>query len=171
MKKNSIQKLVIAALLAAMTCVATMVIKFPIQATGGYINLGDGISIISGMVMGPVYGAAAAGIGSALADLFSGYAVYAAATFVIKGAMAVLAGFIVKNVCKERLPKVLLASFAAELIMVGGYLFFESVILGLGAAALEGVLGNAIQALGGLVTTAVILPVVKRLDVQSFREK
>ena len=171
MKRNSIQKLVISALLAAMTCVATMIIKIPIQATGGYINLGDGVAIISGIIMGPVYGAAAAGIGSALADIFSGYAVYAAATFVIKAAMAALAGIIVKNVCKARFPKVLLAGALSELVMVGGYLVFEALILGMGIAAVQGVLGNAIQAAGGLVTAAVLFPVVKRLNVQSLREK
>ena len=41
MQTKKTLKLVMAALLAAMTCVATMVIKIPIAATGGYINLGD----------------------------------------------------------------------------------------------------------------------------------
>lgn len=41
MQTKKTLKLVMAALLAAMTCVATMVIKIPITATGGYINLGD----------------------------------------------------------------------------------------------------------------------------------
>ena len=55
-------KLVIAALMASMACVATMVIKIPIPATGGYINLGDSIVLLSGVVLGPLYGGLAAGI-------------------------------------------------------------------------------------------------------------
>ena len=54
-------KLVIAALMASMACVATMVIKIPIPATGGYINLGDSIVLLSGVVLGPLYGGLAAG--------------------------------------------------------------------------------------------------------------
>ena len=58
--KNKTLRLVMAALLAAMTCVATMVIKIPITATGGYINLGDCIVLLSGILLGPLYGGLAA---------------------------------------------------------------------------------------------------------------
>lgn len=40
----------------------------------GYVNLGDCAVLISAWMLGPLYGGAAAGIGSALADLLSGYA-------------------------------------------------------------------------------------------------
>ena len=39
-EKNATQKIVIAALLAALTCVATMIIKIP-SPLKGYLNLGD----------------------------------------------------------------------------------------------------------------------------------
>ena len=78
---NKTLRIVLTALMAAMACVATMVIKIPIPATGGYINLGDSIVLLSGVVLGPVYGGLAAGLGSALADLRGGYGVFAPATF------------------------------------------------------------------------------------------
>ena len=80
-------KLVIAALTAAMTCIAMMVIKIPIPATGAYINLGDCIELLSGVVLGPLYGGIATGLGSALADLLDEYVAFAPATFVIKAIM------------------------------------------------------------------------------------
>ena len=43
------------------------------------------------LLLGAVLGFLAAGLGSALADLFSGYVVYAPVTFVIKGLMAFIA--------------------------------------------------------------------------------
>lgn len=70
--------------MASMACVATMVIKIPIPATGGYINLGDSIVLLSGVVLGPLYGGLAAGLGSALADLLGGYVAFAPATLYIK---------------------------------------------------------------------------------------
>ena len=82
--KEKTRKLVTAALLAALTCVATMVIKIP-SPLHGYLNLGDGVVLLAGWVLTPGYGFLAAGLGSALADLISGYLIYAPATFLIKG--------------------------------------------------------------------------------------
>ena len=79
MKKNT-RTLVIAALLAALVCVATMVVKIP-SPLKGYINLGDCMVLLSGWLLPPVFSFLAAGIGSALADVFSGYFVYAPVTF------------------------------------------------------------------------------------------
>ena len=64
-------------MLAALICVATMVIKIP-SPLNGYINLGDCIVLLSGWLLSPVYGFMAAGLGSALADLFAGYVTYCA---------------------------------------------------------------------------------------------
>ena len=52
----------------------------------------------------PLYGFLAAGLGSALADIFSGYAIYAPATFLIKGLM-VLAAYCIYNVLNRKINK------------------------------------------------------------------
>ena len=70
MTNQNIKKLVTAALLAAMTCVATMIIKIP-TPTFGYIHPGDGFVLLCGVVLGPLPGALAAGIGSMFSDIFS----------------------------------------------------------------------------------------------------
>ena len=49
----------------------------------------------------PVYAFVSAGLGSALADVFSGYLVYAPATFVIKGLMALVAFAFCKILAKN----------------------------------------------------------------------
>lgn len=77
MKSFTLKKMLLAALFAALACVATMVISFPIPATQGYINMGDCMVLMSGWILGGLYGALAGGIGSALADLLLGYTVYA----------------------------------------------------------------------------------------------
>ena len=65
----SAKKLVVASMLAAMTCVATMLIQIPLSANG-YVNMGDAVVLFSAYLLGPVYGGAAAGIGSMFADIF-----------------------------------------------------------------------------------------------------
>lgn len=57
MTNQNIKKLVTAALLAAMTCVATMIIKIP-TPTFGYIHPGDGFVLLCGVVLGPLPGSA-----------------------------------------------------------------------------------------------------------------
>ena len=66
--KNATQRLVIAALIASLTCVATMIIKIP-SPLKGYMNLGDSVVLVAGWMLSPLYGFLAAGIGSALADI------------------------------------------------------------------------------------------------------
>ena len=41
------RKLVYAALFAALTCVMTMIVKIPVPATGGYVNLGDCVVLLA----------------------------------------------------------------------------------------------------------------------------
>ena len=90
MSHVKIRKLVLAALFAALCTVMTLVIQIP-SPMQGYVNLGDCAVLLSAWVLGPVYGGVAAGTGSMLADLFSGYAHYAPGTFLIKLCMAVAA--------------------------------------------------------------------------------
>ena len=115
---TKIRKIVFTALMASLICVATMIIKIP-TPLHGYINLGDAIVLLAAWTLGPLYGCAAAGIGSALADLFSGYAMYAPATFVIKGLMALVAWAVYKKIKKTRSTVFLcISAILAELLMV-----------------------------------------------------
>ena len=118
---SKIKQLTIAALFAALACVATMIIKIP-SPLKGYLNIGDCVVLLSGWLLPPFYGFLAAGIGSALADLFSGYMIYAAATFVIKGLMALVAYYVHTALNKKlpSLPSRLISGVLAEIVMVLG---------------------------------------------------
>ena len=77
--------------MAALTAAATIAIPVPLPG-GGYANAGDVLVLLSAFVLGPGLGAAAAGVGSALADLILGYTIYAPGTLIIKAADAAAAG-------------------------------------------------------------------------------
>ena len=102
MKQTKLRTLILAAMFAALTCVATMIIHIP-SPIGGYFNLGDCMVLLSAFVLGPVWGTAAGGIGSALADVICGYFVYAPGTLVIK-ALRALAAALMADLRKERQP-------------------------------------------------------------------
>lgn len=164
MKRIDIKKLVIAALLASFTCVATMIIQIP-NGIGGYINLGDCIVLISGWMLGPVYGGLSAALGSMLADVFSSYVVYAPATFIIKGLMAVIATVLYKALAAKNWVATVISGFAAELFMVLGYFLFEGALLyGFGTAAL-GLVSNFIQAAFGVICAIVIKQFIEKKGI------
>lgn len=162
MNDKKIRKLVYTALLAALTCVATMVIQIPAPVSG-YVNLGDCVVLLSAFLLGPWWGAAAAGIGSMLADLLSGFALYAPGTLLIKAAMAVAAALLCRALpVKQGLVRTLIGGIVAEIIMVAGYLFYGALLMDSFAASLAGVPGNAVQGVVGLVLGVLLAEVLKK---------
>lgn len=172
MNKN-LKKIILASLFAAITTVGTMVIQVP-TPTKGYIHIGDTIVYLAGIILGPVYGFLAAGFGSFLADVFSGYIIYAVPTFVIKGLDAAAVGLIYTKLSKNNKGwklKILDFSIAVSIgtiIMVSGYYIYESMLYGY-KAALIGIPANIIQGVGGGMLA---IPLVIALDkVGITREK
>ncbi len=161
MKGNATIKIALSAMLASLTCVATMIIQIPSPATNGYINLGDAFVIVSAYLLGGIWGAGAAGLGSALADLLSGYVIYAPATFVIKALMAIVFIAVFRALRRLSLASVLssaTAAICAELVMAIGYLTYEAFILGFGVGALGAIPANLIQgAIGAAVGVLLVL--------------
>ena len=150
-----VKKLVLAALFAALAYCASLIIHIP-SPIGGYLNLGDCIVLLAGWLLGPAYGAAAAGLGSALADLTLGYTSYIPGTFVIKALMAVVAYYAAKAVPGKTVVKSVISGVLAEVVMVGGYFCFEATILGNGLGAAVGIASNLMQALAGIVCAVLI---------------
>ena len=167
MTDSKIRKLVLAALMAALCTIMTMVIQVP-SPMQGYVNLGDCAVLMSAWVLGPLYGGAAAGIGSALADLLSGYAHYVPGTFAIKLVMAVAAALIFRAATKKGLSasSVLLGQIVggvvAEVIMVLGYFAYASLWLGKGLAAAASIPSNIVQGVFGRVAATVVYTVLSR---------
>ena len=133
MKDQKVKKLVLSALMAALVYVATSIIQIP-SPMSGYVNLGDCFVLLSGWLLGPWYGGAAAGIGSMLVDLLGVYAHYAPGTLVIKAVDAIAAALIFRALGRGK-NAMLVSGIVGEVIMVLGYFAYASTILGKGLAA------------------------------------
>ena len=164
-QNNTTQRIVMAALLAALTCVATMIIKIP-SPLKGYLNLGDCVVLLSGWLLSPVYGLIAAGLGSALADLFSGYLVYAPATFVIKGLMALAAYYGFKLLQKKmgNLPSRIMSGALAEIVMILGYFLFEGLMYGFGPSVVN-IIPNGLQGVAGLILGCLLVKIFEETKI------
>ena len=165
MNKNT-KKIVMAALFAALTCAATMVIKIP-SPLKGYINLGDCIVLLAGWLLSPAYGFLAVGLGSGLADLFSGYVIYAPATFVIKGLMALIAfyGFKILHNKIGNLSSRIISGLFAEATMIAGYFVFEGFLYGFGPS-LVNIPANGVQGVAGIIIGTVLITVFEKSKIK-----
>lgn len=99
MKKQTLttKKLVLAALLAALTVAGSALrIKVPLDISGfSAFHLGNIMCALSGILLGPWLGGAAAGLGSAIYDMFDPvYISECWLTFLMKGAYGVAVGLI-----------------------------------------------------------------------------
>ena len=159
------KNMVIAALMAALACVATMLIKIP-SPLKGYLNLGDCIVLVTGWILSPANGFLATGLGSAMADLFSGYMTYVPATFLIKGIMALAAGFVFRILSKkgDHFKSRIISGVVAEVLMVIGYYVFESFLYG-GISSLVNIPANAVQGVAGLVIGIVLMKGIEKSKI------
>lgn len=159
------KKIVMAAMLAALACVATMIIKIP-SPLKGYLNLGDCIVLVAGWMLSPMYGFLAAGLGSALADLFSGYVTYAPATFVIKGLMALIAfhGYKLLHNKIGNLPSRIITGIFAEIMMILGYFVFEGFLYGF-VPSLVNIPANGVQGIAGLIIGVILIKIFEKRKI------
>ncbi len=151
------RNIVVAGLVAALVTVGTMLIQIPVGVSG-YVHLGDSMVYLSGILLGPVLGGLAAGLGSFLADMMSGYAVYALPTFIIKGLDAATIALVYKMISggsdssTRKTFAYVVAFIGGSVVMTSGYFLFASFLYGVGGAALS-VLPNLFQGVvGGVVS-------------------
>ncbi len=117
--KLTVKDISLIVVLTAITFVFTTIITISTPATHGFLNIGETGVYLSALIGGPIVGAIAGGLGSALADLALGYAIYAPGTFIIKGIEGFLAGYLSRILIKsKKLIKVSLASFVSAIIII-----------------------------------------------------
>ena len=144
-------RLVVYSLITAVIAVLTLFasVPLPLGEGGAYLNAGDAAIYFAAWALGPVGGAVTAALGSVAADLLHGAAIYAPATFVIKGLMGLICGALFKKLKFFSLP-------VAGLIMPAGYFAFEAAVFGM-TAALYGLWTNAIQYAFGVAAGIILI--------------
>ncbi len=153
--------------LGALVTVATIVFQIPTPATRGYINLGDTFIFVGAILLGGRSGLFIGGIGSALADILSGYAHWAPFTLLIKGLEGYVAGFASPIYKEEKVNYLvsILVLVGASIVMVGGYFIVEVFMYGFGAALAE-LPGNMFQGGASIVISIVILITLKKAGIK-----
>ncbi len=153
------------AMMTALICLLTAVLHIPF--THGYIHLGDAMICIAAAVLPTPHAVFAAAVGCGMADVFSGYAVYALPTVCIKACMAVICSRMGGSqcFCTRRMVSAMLGG----LVNILGYWLAEWCVLrGDGFAALWATLpANAIQSAASVICFAVCAAALDRLPTHA----
>lgn len=175
MKNQTVQKIALTGLMAALSYVVFTFLQIKIPLPGGdatSIHLGNAICVLGALLLGGTYGGLGGALGMTIGDLLDPiYIVYAPKTFILKLCIGLITGFIAHRLGKityeKDSRKVLLWSTLAA---VGGLLFnvifdplvgyfYKLVILGKPAAEVSlvyNVMSTSINAVTSTVAAVAI---------------
>ncbi len=154
------------AVMSALTMVATM-ISVNFAPTAGYFNFGDVIVVTTALIFGSKIGGAAGGLGSALADVYLGYGMFAPFTLVIKGTEGFVVGHLAGGKDGVSRNRKIIAWLVGGIIIIAGYWIAEVVFLGIGVeyATTEALTINILQAIISVLGIPLSDQVRKRLNL------
>ena len=158
MRNLEIRQIVLTGVMIALVAVFTLAIRVPFAPTRGYFNFSDVAVFLTGFAFGPWTGLVAGGVGTALADLAGGYAIYAPLTFLAHGLEGFVAGAIVGR--NRGVVRMVLGWAAGAAIMLAVYFLGEAYIfrMGVAPAATEAATINLPQVVaGGIVSIPLVL--------------
>ncbi|QOR94146.1 ECF transporter S component [Thermosphaera chiliense] len=114
---------------------ATVVLQIYQPVTGGYFNLGESMIYLAALLTEPIVAAFAGGVGAALADISTGYGLFAPGTLVIKFIEGYVAGYLVKRfgkVYKAYYSMLAGGSLTVGLLLFGIFFYSGEVYVGPG---------------------------------------
>lgn len=156
--RKSIREIALNGVLIALVFVATyfIQIRLPFAANGGLIHMGNIALFTIAVLLGAKRGAMAGAFGMALFDIASAWTAWAPGTFVVRGVMGFIIGYIFEVGLPQKVNRIVLFSAAiviSTVWMIAGYYIFEALLYGDWYAPIKSITGNLTQiAIGWVVT-------------------
>ena len=141
----------ISGIFSALVFVVTAYLHIPTY--NGYVHCGDGFIFLAACILPMPYSIIVGVLGAMLADLLTGFAIWAPGSMIIKGLLALIFSCKSKKIVTTRSLIMLLP---AAVISAGGYYLYEVLITGSFIASLAGIPGSIAQALASSIVFVVI---------------
>lgn len=168
-KKMNTFSLCCGALMAAVICVMTMIVQIPIPL--GYAHLGDAFILLTAAFLGKREGIWAGGIGSAMADLLTGYTQWVIPTLIIKAVLALIAGLLMYD-SEGNFRLFSIRNTAAAILsmawMVFGYVVVGGVLYGSMAAGLASAPGLIVKSILNIAVYFVVAGVFEKARLRAL---
>lgn len=148
--------IVLCAMFTVLVYIFTM-ININFGGPGGLIHLGNIPFFIAAIIFGKKIGMVSGGVGMALFDVLSPYAMWAPFTLVIGLATGYVVGLITER--HKRFPFYILAMICAAVVKVVGYYIAEGILYGNWISPVYSILPNLTQVIvAGVVVLIIIEP-------------
>ena len=151
------REITLTAIMSALVFIATFVPKIPIPL--GYAHLGDAAIFLTVVLCGREIGILSGIVGSAFADLLSGFPIWILPTILIKAAMA-------ETFFKLREKNFILALILACLVMTTGYTIFGAILYESLAVGLTSTPGLLFESAVNIFFTIVIGAAIKSRHIR-----
>ncbi len=136
-----------------------------IPTYNGYVHCGDGFIFVAACILPMPYAIIVGILGAMLADLLTGFAIWAPGSMIIKGLLALLFTCKSKKIITKRNLTMLLP---AALISAVGYYLYEALITGSFIASLAGIPGALAQA---IASSIVFVAIGVAMDKYNIKQK
>lgn len=175
MENSKIYNMVINSLFIAIVFVCTFVIKipWPMSNSGGLIHMGNVALFTIALVFGKNKGALSGAFGMTLFDILSGYAVWAPFTFVIRGIMGYIIGYLAYKNNKGGNSHFynLIAIIVSSVWMILGYFIANVILYRNISAAIASIPGDVIQIVLGIIVAIPLTKLLKSIGIQKLIPK
>lgn len=163
-QKFDTRQMVIVAVLIALNVALSYIVRIPVPATNGFVNLVEAGIFIAAILGGSRNGLIVGGLSGLLLDLLAGYPQWMIFSLLIHGIEGFVVGYFGyhKNIFSQ-----VIGLFFGSVIMIVGY-FLAGAFLYNWTAGIASIIGNISQAVMGLVVALVLIPVLRRLPQVNF---
>ena len=174
--EGKVYNIAMTAMMICIIMVSIALFRIPIPFTQGFVNLSDAMVFMGVIILGWKYGAIAAGLGSLLGDLLSGFPVWAPWSLVIKAGMALIFGMALQTLVENKhwsvsprrfLTVEVLGMIIAGVFMTAAYYFAEGIMYGNWVVAALGIPWNIGQALVGACLAVILNTALTKTSLRS----
>lgn len=163
--KNKIKLMCLTGIFTALIFIFTAYIHIPSHT--GYTHIGDSFIYLAACFLPLPYAMFAGATGALLADLFTGYAIWAPASVIIK-ATAVLFFSHQRKILSVRN---LIALLPASLVCISGYYLYELMITGNLIAPLAGIPGYVAQSVSSSIVFVILGVIFDKSKLHEYLSK
>ena len=161
MNNQRIKQMTTLSLLIAFNIALSYIVKIPVPATNGFVNLVEAGIFLAALGGGARSGLIVGGASGLLLDLLAGYPQWMIFSLVIHGLEGWLVGLIG---AKKGYWQQAIALLIGALVMIVGYVLAGAVLYNW-AAGVASIPGNIAQNVMGVIVVLILLPIVKRLPI------
>jgi len=163
MKKNNLKLICVSGIFSAVVFLLTAYLHFPTHT--GYTHIGDAVIYLAAVLLPLRYSMFVGAFGAFLADMMTGYAIWAPGSIIIK-MISVL--FFTSKGEKIISRRNLLALIPASCLCIGGYYLYESLITLNFAASLAGIPGYITQSVLSSILFVFLSVSLDKLKIKKY---